>query len=714
MASTQRYKQEQVEKAVELVRSKQMSLNAASKTFGIPYATLGDKVRGRRPMQPAPKTVLSMEEEKKLVDWLIEVPQRGFGRTKDDLKDMVKTILDDREERTVFKNNRPGKDWMRAFFKRHPEIRERIGQPLGRERAIVTKDALGEWFQQMKHYLDTIDPTLLTSPDRIFNADESGFNIRVCPKTKRIISMTGAKHVYSVTSGTRQQVTMLACSSAMGQYLPPLLIFPYTRDPRFNALEGFEEAFFKKTPNGWITEVVFLSFLRDIFIPKLGEKRPVVLFVDGHSSHHSLAISTLCNENGVILYCLKAHASHLIQPLDQAFFGAIKLAWSEAVRKFQYQTGESVTMCTFARTLKKAWDTTARPELAYKGFVKSGIYPFNPEVVLNSDKLKPSCSFSSAAPVTLPTSASFGITALPACTPTISTSVPSASPAAKSKFPGPEQRTPTLSAFSNIFELMKLSLSLGEGTTLKFMKRYEERYDMDDPPYEDWKVLLEKTLQPASQSLPSTSQPASQPLPSTYQAASQTLPSTSQPASQPLLYTSQPASQPLPSTSQPASQPLPSTSQPASQPLPYTSQPASQPLPSTSQPAPQPLPYTSQPAPQPLPSTKKNSKTIDDYLTLPSFPKKKGLKKTIAVLPCSISGVEYRQMIEEKQRKKRDEEREKMERKRKREERKKLKNKKLKQREREWRKKGRRKTTGKKKKREKGKKNDSGHFSMFP
>ncbi|KAK8407554.1 hypothetical protein O3P69_002245, partial [Scylla paramamosain] len=388
-----------------------MSLNAASKTFGIPYATLGDKVRGRRPMQPAPKTVLSMEEEKKLVDWLIEVSQRGFGRTKDDLKDMVKTILDDREERTVFKNNRPGKDWMRAFFKRHPEIRERIGQPLGRERAIVTKDALGEWFQQMKHYLDTIDPTLLTSPDRIFNADESGFNI--CPKTKRIISMTGAKHVYSVTSGTRQQVTMLACSSAMGH------------------------------------------FLRDIFIPKLGEKRPVVLFVDGHSSHHSLAISTLCNENGVILYCLKAHASHLIQPLDQAFFGAIKLAWSEAVRKFQYQTGESVTMCTFARTLKKAWDTTARPELAYKGFVKSGIYPFNPEVVLNSDKLKPSCSFSSAAPVTLPTSASFGITALPACTPTISTSVPSASPAAKSKFPGPEQRTPTLSAFSNIFELMK-------------------------------------------------------------------------------------------------------------------------------------------------------------------------------------------------------------------------------------------------------------------
>ena len=65
-------------------------------------------------------------------------------------------------------------------------------------------------------------------------------------------------------------------------------------------MEGFEEAFFQRTPNGWITEEVFLSFLKDIFLPFLQGKRPVVLFVDGHSSHHSLAISDLCSENGVM------------------------------------------------------------------------------------------------------------------------------------------------------------------------------------------------------------------------------------------------------------------------------------------------------------------------------------------------------------------------------------------------------------------------------
>ena len=42
---------------------------------------------------------------------------------------------------------------------------------------------------------------------------------------------------------------MLAYSSAVGQYIPSLLIFPYTRNPRFNALEGFEDALFpRKNP----------------------------------------------------------------------------------------------------------------------------------------------------------------------------------------------------------------------------------------------------------------------------------------------------------------------------------------------------------------------------------------------------------------------------------------------------------------------------------
>ena len=68
-------------------------------------------------------------------------------------------------------------------FSRHPKVVERMEQALDQERAVVTKESLAEWLQQMKQNLDAMDPILLTSPGHVFNADESGFS--VCPKAKK-------------------------------------------------------------------------------------------------------------------------------------------------------------------------------------------------------------------------------------------------------------------------------------------------------------------------------------------------------------------------------------------------------------------------------------------------------------------------------------------------------------------------------------------------
>ncbi|KAK3700047.1 hypothetical protein RRG08_052503 [Elysia crispata] len=306
-----------------------MSLNRASQVFGIPYATLGDKVRGRRPINAQPRTLLQAAEEERLLSWLKETARQGFGRTKSDIKDTVKATLDARGAVTNSPDNRPSKQWVADFFKRHPDLSERTPLALGKERALVTPSGLAAWFQEMKHYLDTISPQLLDSPDRLYNADETGFSL--CPKSKKVIAEKGSKHVYNLSSNTKNSVTVVACCSATGHYIPPLIVFPYSRRPNFNLLAGFEEASFNITPNGWITAHVFHTWLRDCFVPTVASKtKPVVLFVDGHASHTSaLEIIDLCRENGIILYCLKSHASHLIQPLDQALFGAMKAPWSE-------------------------------------------------------------------------------------------------------------------------------------------------------------------------------------------------------------------------------------------------------------------------------------------------------------------------------------------------------------------------------------------------
>ena len=58
----------------------------------------------------------------------------------------------------------------------------------------------------------------------MYNADESGFPL--CSKSCKIVAGKGAKHVYNVSSSDKGQITVLACCSASGHYIPNRYCFP--------------------------------------------------------------------------------------------------------------------------------------------------------------------------------------------------------------------------------------------------------------------------------------------------------------------------------------------------------------------------------------------------------------------------------------------------------------------------------------------------------
>ncbi|XP_059139407.1 uncharacterized protein LOC131927669 [Physella acuta] len=380
--------------AIASIKAKESSIRVAALKYGIPLSTLHDKLRGKRPLVPHKNTLLLPEEEDRLANCLIHLAHRGFGKTHQEIRETAKAIMATRNASSESKFGMPSTQWLYGFLKRHPELTTRTPLPLGKERATVTAAAVERWFVSFKACIDGIDPTLLESPERIFNADETGFCFDA--KSRRVVAHKGSKHVYNVTSKTKTQVTVLACASAVGQYTPPMLIYPYKRIPNRNLLEEFPEAHLQVSDNGWINAGIFHSWLRDSFIPSVQNvKKPVLLLVDGHTSHTSqLETSELCSDNDIILYCLLANASHLMQPLDQVFFGAIKSAWSDAIRKHVNETGEGVKLESFAKVLKPVWDRIATPEIASKSFQAAGICPFNPGKVIKSKKLGPSLAYS--------------------------------------------------------------------------------------------------------------------------------------------------------------------------------------------------------------------------------------------------------------------------------------------------------------------------------
>ena len=63
---------------------------------------------------------------------------------------------------------------------------------------------------------------MVADPRLCFNAYELGFSL--CPKTGKVLSPVGARHVYEIT-GDKTQIYVMAAFNAIGNYyLPPYIL----------------------------------------------------------------------------------------------------------------------------------------------------------------------------------------------------------------------------------------------------------------------------------------------------------------------------------------------------------------------------------------------------------------------------------------------------------------------------------------------------------
>ena len=83
-----------------------------------------------------------------------------------------------------------------------------------------------------------------------------------------------------------------------------------------------------------------------------------------HSSPYVLLvtlieISKFWNEDGILLYCLPPHSSHITQPLDVGFFKPLKVSWAKACDTFSLEhPGTPVSKDVFSSVFRKAWEAS--------------------------------------------------------------------------------------------------------------------------------------------------------------------------------------------------------------------------------------------------------------------------------------------------------------------------------------------------------------------
>jgi hypothetical protein len=133
--------------------------------------------------------------------------------------------------------------------------------------------------------------------------------------------------------------------------------------------------------------------------------KPILLLVDGHGSHYDADAVTSASDDNVVVMTFPAHVTHVLQPLDVGIFHNFKSSLHKAIETHMEGKRE-VSKADIARLVKIAWNTSMTKDNITAGFRDSGIWPVDPDRVLNSGKLSPSIALSTnqeSASIVLPT-----------------------------------------------------------------------------------------------------------------------------------------------------------------------------------------------------------------------------------------------------------------------------------------------------------------------
>ncbi|KAG9413690.1 hypothetical protein AC1031_022038 [Aphanomyces cochlioides] len=265
----------------------------------------------------------------------------------------------------------------KGFRHRNPQLTNRLAQTISHARNAVDESGVSTLFSLLEHQIETHELT----PDRIWNMDETAFILH--KKSGKVIAVKGSRNVWLQTLNTGYHLSIAACVSADGVVFPPTFIFPGDSIERTLSTScSIPGATISTAPKGWMNEDLFVSWLRHFsYSVGFGVKRPILLTIDGLSSHCTPKIVETAEEMAISLLCLPSNATHLLQPLDVSVFKSFKSAVDRKIFEAMVHddTGNLFTLCKerALRIASSAWLENVSAKNVVAGFSCCGIWPLS-------------------------------------------------------------------------------------------------------------------------------------------------------------------------------------------------------------------------------------------------------------------------------------------------------------------------------------------------
>ena len=265
---------------------------------------------------------------------------------------------------------------LKGILRRSSEFKEVPGIPLESSRADVPLSIV------LDHY-DRLDSLLSQEeipPEFFYNVDESGFQ-EFADAKKEIVIIPGdcqEEEVYYSVNRASKRSTLIGCICADGTAMKPLVIIQNKTVQKELVKNGYgeENCLIVYQENGFVSSEIFAFWADHLFFPLVKEKRkrynylgPVILTMDGCSSHMSDYFLDEAFYHGVIPWFEPAGTSDQVQALDLGIFAIQKRQNTKTMKKKDLNEQSKAII-----RIVDSWRKATTPLNVVSAFNQAGLY----------------------------------------------------------------------------------------------------------------------------------------------------------------------------------------------------------------------------------------------------------------------------------------------------------------------------------------------------
>jgi hypothetical protein len=376
------------EALAELNSCNKPNISATAKKYHVDRKNLSKRFYGTSQsatLKHSSQQFLSIQQERTLIAYINQLTELGLPPTPSMLRNFAYDIA----------QKEPGKNWSHRFCQRWSDtLQSRYLKPIDNSRKKAESfEAFEYWFSLIASKIEQYG----IEAQNIYNMDEKGFLIGSLTKAKRIFTkqwFENQRIIGNVQDGSREWITIIATICADRTALPPSLIYmAKTGDIQDSWVQDLEPdvhtAHVASSPTGWTNDGLGYEWLTKVFDRFSKSKARNgrdwrLLIIDGHGSHVNMKFLTWCAEHHILVAVYPPHSTHRLQPLDVCMFSPLAIAYSQELDAFLHRSQglSSISKRDFFGLFWNAYDRSFTADNIASGWSKTGLYPLNPEAVM--------------------------------------------------------------------------------------------------------------------------------------------------------------------------------------------------------------------------------------------------------------------------------------------------------------------------------------------